>query len=88
MKSMAVLKARCPVVAIGWRCLAPVASSVSRAVRLAGLAALACGLSSFLPREAGIEIVRATWPAVLQGLASVLLVSLLFSLVPLLDVRH
>ena len=29
-----------------------------------------------------------TWPAILQGLGIGLLVSLLFSLVPLLDVRH
>ena len=37
----------------------------------------------------GVEISYAlTWPAVLQGLGIGLLVSLLFSLVPLLDVRH
>ena len=37
----------------------------------------------------GVEINYAlTWPAVLQGLGIGLLVSLLFSLVPLLDVRH
>lgn len=38
---------------------------------------------------AGVEIQYAlTWPAVLQGTGIGLLVSLLFSLVPLLDVRH
>ena len=37
----------------------------------------------------GVEISYAlTWPAVLQGLGIGVLVSLLFSLVPLLDVRH
>src|SRR5688572_27218557 len=37
----------------------------------------------------GVEITYAlTWPAVLQGLGIGLLVSLLFSVVPLLDVRH
>lgn len=37
----------------------------------------------------GVEITYAlTWPAVVQGLGIGLLVSLLFSLVPLLDVRH
>jgi putative ABC transport system permease protein len=37
----------------------------------------------------GVDISYAlTWPAVLQGLGIGLLVSLLFSLVPLLDVRH
>ena len=37
----------------------------------------------------GVEISYAlTWPAVVQGLGIGLLVSLLFSLVPLLDVRH
>jgi putative ABC transport system permease protein len=37
----------------------------------------------------GVEIIYAlTWPAVVQGLGIGLLVSLLFSLVPLLDVRH
>ena len=37
----------------------------------------------------GVEISYAlTWPAILQGIGIGLLVSLLFSLVPLLDVRH
>jgi putative ABC transport system permease protein len=57
-------------------------------VLLAGLAmrAIPSLLAGATP---GVEITYAlTWPAVVQGLGIGLLVSLLFSLVPLLDVRH
>ena len=56
-----------------------------------GLAALAMrAIPSYLAGATpGVEIDYAlTWPAVLQGLGIGVLVSLLFSLVPLLDVRH
>jgi putative ABC transport system permease protein len=57
-------------------------------VVLAGLAmrAIPSVLAGATP---GVEITYGlTWPAVVQGLGIGLLVSLLFSLVPLLDVRH
>jgi putative ABC transport system permease protein len=57
-------------------------------VMLAGLAmrAIPSLLAGATP---GVEISYAlTWPAIVQGLGIGLLVSLLFSLVPLLDVRH
>jgi len=57
-------------------------------VMLAGLAmqAIPSLLAGATP---GVEITYAlTWPAIVQGLGIGLLVSLLFSLVPLLDVRH
>jgi putative ABC transport system permease protein len=41
-----------------------------------------------LVKTLGVEAVRVTWPAVLQGVAVGTLVSLLFALVPLMDVRR
>ena len=93
MKSIAVLKC---VGARSSQLLAIYVAQVA-ALGLAGsllgvmLAALAMrAIPSLLAGATpGVEISYAlTWPAVLQGLGIGLLVSLLFSLVPLLDVRH
>jgi putative ABC transport system permease protein len=93
MKSIAVLKC---VGARSSQLLAIYVAQVA-ALGLAGsllgvlLAALAMrAIPSVLAGATpGVEISYAlTWPAVLQGLGIGLLVSLLFSLVPLLDVRH
>jgi len=93
MKSIAVLKC---VGARSSQLLAIYVAQVA-ALGLAGsllgvmLAALAMrAIPSLLAGATpGVDISYAlTWPAVLQGLGIGLLVSLLFSLVPLLDVRH
>jgi putative ABC transport system permease protein len=93
MKSIAVLKC---VGARSSQLLAIYVAQVA-ALGLAGsllgvtLAALAMrAIPSLLAGATpGVEISYAlTWPAVLQGLGIGLLVSLLFSLVPLLDIRH
>ena len=93
MKSIAVLKC---VGARSSQLLAIYVTQVA-ALGLAGsllgvmLAALAMrAIPSLLAGATpGVDISYAlTWPAVLQGLGIGLLVSLLFSLVPLLDVRH
>jgi putative ABC transport system permease protein len=93
MKSIAVLKC------VGARSSQLLAIYVAQ-VAVLGLAgsALGVGLAELAMRAIpsllagatpGVDIVYAlTLPAVLQGLGSGLLVSLLFSLVPLLDVRH
>jgi putative ABC transport system permease protein len=93
MKSIAVLKC------VGARSSQLLAIYVAQ-VAVLGLAgsALGVGLAALAMRAIpsllagatpGVDIVYAlTLPAVLQGLGIGLLVSLLFSLVPLLDVRH
>lgn len=93
MKSIAVLKC------VGARSTQLLAVYVAQ-VAVLGLAGslLGVGLASLTMRAVpsllagatpGVEISYAlTWPAVLQGLGIGVLVSLLFSLVPLLDVRH
>jgi putative ABC transport system permease protein len=93
MKSIAVLKC------VGARSTQLLAVYVAQ-VAVLGLAGslLGVGLAGLTMRAVpsflagatpGVDISYAlTWPAVLQGLGIGVLVSLLFSLVPLLDVRH
>lgn len=92
MKSIAVLKC------VGARSAQLLAIYVAQVVVLgfAGsllglLLALAAtqAIPLYVPNSTGVEIAYAvTMPAVVQGLGIGMLVSLLFSLVPLLDVRH
>jgi putative ABC transport system permease protein len=93
MKSIAVLKcvgarsAQLLAVYVAQVAILGLAGSLL-GVLLAGLAmrAIPSLLAGATP---GVEIAYAlTWPAILQGIGIGLLVSLLFSLVPLLDVRH
>jgi putative ABC transport system permease protein len=93
MKSMAVLKC------VGARSAQLLAVYVAQ-VAVLGVAGslLGVGLAALIMQAIpsllagatpGVEIAYGlTWPAILQGLGIGLLVSLLFSLVPLLDVRH
>jgi putative ABC transport system permease protein len=93
MKSIAVLKC---VGGRSWQLLAVYVAQVAvlglagsvLGVALAGL--VMRGIPSLVAGATpGVEITYAlTWPAILQGLGIGVLVSLLFSLVPLLDVRH
>ena len=93
MKSIAVLKC---VGGRSWQLLAVYVAQVAvlglagsvLGVVLAGL--VMRGIPSLLAGATpGVVITYAlTWPAILQGLGIGVLVSLLFSLVPLLDVRH
>jgi putative ABC transport system permease protein len=93
MKSIAVLKC---VGGRSWQLLAVYVAQVAvlglagsvLGVALAGL--VMRGIPSLIAGATpGVEITYAlTWPAILQGLGIGVLVSLLFSLVPLLDVRH
>jgi putative ABC transport system permease protein len=93
MKSIAVLKclggrsSQLLAVYVAQVAVLGLAGSVLGVV-LAGL--VMRGIPSLLAGATpGVEIAYAlTWPAILQGLGIGVLVSLLFSLVPLLDVRH